>query len=260
MTDTGTAASRSAAGSCRAPTTAQASAAEATASTRSTGRWDGSSPAAARGAPARRHRRAAPSGWPGPSAVRRATGAPPRSSGPPRHEQVAVLERGGGGLDPGRWQADVAVAALGRHPAAGGPGVRFVGLPHPTLRGGAQALGGAVVEDLPSRITRTRWHSAATSLVLCVDSTTVPRRAVSESSDRSSMRCSGSRPGGGLVQYQQLGVAEQSRGEGDALAHAARQRADLPVPHVPEADRPPARAVASRRRAAASVCSLSTAT
>ena len=89
----------------------------------------------------------------------------------------------------------------------------------------------------PSSITTTRWQSAATSSVWWVDSITVRSAARSDTSSRKRRRCSGSRPGGGLVEHEQVGVAEQGLRERDASPHAARQGLDLAPAHGLETDR-----------------------
>ena len=88
----------------------------------------------------------------------------------------------------------------------------------------------------PSRITATCWHRAATSVVLWVESSTVPRRAVPGEQGAQLEALLGVEPGGGLVEQQQLGLAEQGGRQGDPLPHAARQGPDLLVHPVGQAD------------------------
>ena len=88
----------------------------------------------------------------------------------------------------------------------------------------------------PSCRHTTRPHSAATSSVWCVESTTraSPTRGDELAEAQPLLRVE---PGGRLVEHEQLRAAEQRLRQRDAPAHAARQRPDALVGDVVEADR-----------------------
>ena len=97
-----------------------------------------------------------------------------------QQQQVAVLERRVDELRAGRGVAEVAVAAVAGAPARAAPGRARVGEPHAARArrrpGRAERRANAT---RPSASTTTCWHSAATSSVWCVESSTARSSASS---------------------------------------------------------------------------------
>ena len=73
----------------------------------------------------------------------------------------------------------------------------------------------------PRQMIAMRGHRSVTSSTMWVDRITTTFSPISASRLRKRLRSSGSRPGGRLVDDDQLRIADQRLGDAEALAHAA---------------------------------------
>ena len=112
---------------------------------------------------------------------------PPGAGSRPRWWARSVRRREGHrprcGCGPRRWSRP-----------AGRPGSRVSDSHTLPVADAARWAGAPSKRTSPRCSTTTRWHSAATSLVWCVDSTTVVPGPTSDSISRKRSRCSGSSP------------------------------------------------------------------
>ena len=81
-----------------------------------------------------------------------------------------------------------------------------------------------------------RGHRSATSSTMCVERITTTCSPISASRLRKRLRSSGIEAGGRLVDDHQPRIAEQRLRDAEALAHAAGERAELALAHVPQID------------------------